>query len=525
MIPHQRIGSVVNDSFRVLRLIGEGGMGAVYEAENIRLPKKYAIKFLDPALAKNADTFLRFQREAHIASAIGHEHIIEAFDFNTDEHGAPYMVLELLVGEDLAQRLDRGPLSLEQAAPIVDQVASAVGAAHALGIVHRDLKPQNIFLCQKNGQLDFVKVLDFGISKMLHGQTETTQKGTIMGTVSYMAPEQAMGRQADISAQSDIFALGIILFECLTGERAFAGDTPMSILYNICNTPLPDIRMVLPGASDELAEVLRRATAKSAADRYPSTDDLRQDLRALLGDTGADRFEHGRPTSSRASLKLRAAEPPASRSEISSRATEPAPPDASGPRQGSSDTLPAPPSSRPSAQSDRGSLPAISMTLPGRARMPVLMIGAAGALAFALIAWSVTRGVRHQQEHTGQAPLVRPAPAMLAASTSLASAEPAASIAPRESASPAVAPAPSAPVPAPDSAAVASGATASSPLAPDGAAPASSGGSASPGGPSSPRRSNGTSRPPDRRLKGIRGPLIKGLLFDSGVCPGRATEA
>src|SRR5689334_9329504 len=181
------VGTVLGGTYRLERLLGRGGMGAVYEARHVRLPRRYAVKLLKLEFAHDRDVLDRFRREAEIASSLGHQNIAEVFDFNLSEDGQAYMVLELLEGEDLSNRLAQGPLKLGQMLAVLRQVASALEAAHSRGIVHRDLKPSNLFLCKRKGGDELVKVLDFGISKVLHTPNTATQTGAILGTPNYMS--------------------------------------------------------------------------------------------------------------------------------------------------------------------------------------------------------------------------------------------------------------------------------------------------------------------------------------------------
>src|SRR5262249_41115672 len=211
-------------------------MGSVYEASHLRVPRRFAVKLLNPEAIGHRDVFERFQREAEIASSLGHDHIAQVFDFNYAEDGVPYMVLELLEGEDLSVRIGKkGSLTVAQTVALLEQVTDALEAAHGRGIVHRDLKPQNLFLCRRGGSDDFVKILDFGISKILHAPTMSTRTGMIFGTPNYMSPEQAEGRQSEIDRRTDIFALGTILYECLSGRVAFQSPTAVGTIYQVCH--------------------------------------------------------------------------------------------------------------------------------------------------------------------------------------------------------------------------------------------------------------------------------------------------
>ena len=243
---------MVADTYRVTRLLGRGGMGAVWAAEHLRLPgRQVAVKvLLSPGVA-TGEAFARFRREAEIASRLGHPNIVQVLDFHTLHTGEPYIILELLQGETLAHRLQRGPVPLEEALAITRQVGSALQAAHRAGVVHRDLKPDNVFLCLPQEEMPgpYVKVLDFGISKIRGSQTVATQDAVLMGTPQYMAPEQALGRNTSIDARTDVFALGAIVYEMLGGVPAFAGSSLAEVVYKVVHAqpqPLAQLRAALP---------------------------------------------------------------------------------------------------------------------------------------------------------------------------------------------------------------------------------------------------------------------------------------
>ena len=276
------VGTVVADTYVVTRLIGQGGMGAVWAADHRRLPgKRVAIKVLLNA-ATDGESLARFRREAEIASRIAHANIVEVLDWNELPSGTPYMVLELLEGESLAQRLRRGPIELSAALGIVRQVASALHAAHRSDVVHRDLKPDNIFLCPTDmgGVVaDRVKVLDFGISKIRGSSTVQTQDSALLGTPQYMAPEQAYGRNKTIDQRTDVWALGTIVFEMLTGRPAFEGPSLAHVLMSIVNDPVPSLKGQ-PGVPDAVVEAVARALEKEAEKRF---DDVSSFVQALTG--------------------------------------------------------------------------------------------------------------------------------------------------------------------------------------------------------------------------------------------------
>jgi serine/threonine-protein kinase len=280
----QLVGRVLDGTYRIVRPLARGGMGAICEAVNARLAgKRYAVKVLHPIFATNEEVFRRFRREAEIASQLGHEHIVEVQDFNVTTDSIAYMVMELLEGEDLAARIARGPLPAASVARIIEQVASALGAAHSAGIVHRDLKPQNIFLISRGGSDQFVKVLDFGISKVQDSGSLITCDQTVMGTPFYMSPEQAVGDVRDVDARTDVFALGAIIWEMFTGEMAFASDSIPGALYKVVHEhprPVHELRRDLPRG---MSELLARAMDKDRSMRPASAHEVAAELTRLVG--------------------------------------------------------------------------------------------------------------------------------------------------------------------------------------------------------------------------------------------------
>src|SRR5579863_4403152 len=218
-------GAIVAGKLRVIRKLGAGGMGAVYEVEHELTKHRRALKVLHPSIAENPTFVARFLREASAAGRIGNPHIAETFDAGKLEGGEPYLLMEYLQGETLDGRLHHyGSLDVGEVAELVGQSCEAISAAHDAGIVHRDLKPENLFLTTKDGA-SFVKVLDFGISKFepQTGAMNVTAEGTVMGTPYYMPPEQILGEAID--ARADVYALGIILYECTCGVRPYDANT------------------------------------------------------------------------------------------------------------------------------------------------------------------------------------------------------------------------------------------------------------------------------------------------------------
>jgi eukaryotic-like serine/threonine-protein kinase len=287
----RRIDQVLDDTYRLTRLIGEGGMGKVYEAVDLRRNERVAVKLLLPSVANDATTYARFRREAEIATQIGHPNIVRVMEFNVTATGQPYMVLELLEGTDLMHHLERrGTLRPSELLPILEQVASALKATHTQGIVHRDLKPENIFLVgppadviPDDPSVYRVKLLDFGLSKIRDVRTALTQDNSIFGTPCFMSPEQAEGMVDDIDQTTDIWALGVICYQCLTGRLPFDGPSVPGILYNVCHVDPPPVHELAPEVSEGASSVIARALAKRKIDRYPSVGELVDDLRPLLG--------------------------------------------------------------------------------------------------------------------------------------------------------------------------------------------------------------------------------------------------
>jgi serine/threonine-protein kinase len=259
-----RIGAVLVDTYRIERLIAEGGMGAVYEASHLRIPKKFAIKFLKVSLLDNSVALLRFRREAEVVATLDHPNIISLFDYNITEDGVPYTVLEYMEGEHLGDRVSRGRMPLVDVLRIAEAVAGALSAAHDKGVIHRDLKPENVLLAPKGG----VKVVDFGIAKLRGGQ-ELTAFNSILGTITYMAPEQLMAGQID--GRADQFAFAAIVYEMLSGDMPFGseGSIPEIAERVLRQQPEP-----ITGYPPPLHEVLLKGMAKDAANRYPSVEEF-----------------------------------------------------------------------------------------------------------------------------------------------------------------------------------------------------------------------------------------------------------
>ena len=271
------IGSTLGGLYHVERLIGVGGMGRVYEATHVHLGKAYAVKVLPEGRADKPDATARFLREAQSATKIEHDHIVKIVNFDSDEEHRLFIVMELLEGENLADRIERGALPMDEAIEIARQTGDALQAAHDAGIVHRDLKPENIFITQKNGR-DFVKVLDFGISKIKnpeHGDPKLTATDQIVGTPLYISPELARGVAA-VDHRTDIYALGVIMYEMITGSPPFTGQNHFQLLYQHGNEAPdpPSQRSKKANIPAHVESAVLRALEKEPADRYESMTDF-----------------------------------------------------------------------------------------------------------------------------------------------------------------------------------------------------------------------------------------------------------
>ena len=276
-----KVGMVLQDRYRIVRKIGEGGMGAVYEGEHILIKRRVAIKCLHSQFATNPEIVARFHREALAATSIGHQNIIEVTDMGRFDDGSVFMVLEFLLGRDWSDDIDGGGAQpLGKTVHILAQVCDALTAAHAKGIIHRDLKPENIYLIERGSDPDFVKVLDFGISKFKDGAgggKGMTQTGTTLGTPYYMSPEQAQGKK-DIDNRADIYSLGVILFQALTGQYPFDDESYPMLVLKICTEPPPPLRLYRPDLPEELEALVGKLLAKNPAERFPDCASLKAAL-------------------------------------------------------------------------------------------------------------------------------------------------------------------------------------------------------------------------------------------------------
>jgi beta-lactam-binding protein with PASTA domain/tRNA A-37 threonylcarbamoyl transferase component Bud32 len=356
------LGDVLGGRYRLVELLGKGGMATIYRATDAQLGREVAVKVLHPEYGRDPDFVARFKQEAQAAASLSHPNIVGVYDFGTDADG-PYLVMELVDGEDVATLLARnGPLPPRQAARLAAEAAHALGAAHARGIVHRDVKPGNI-LVSADGR---VKVADFGIARAW-ADARLTLPGVKLGSVHYFSPEQALGEQA--TEASDIYSLGIVLYELLTGRRPWEGDNAAAVAMARISAPPPLVSDVRPNVPPVLEAIDRRALSPDPAARFPSAEAMAQALEAFL-DEGA-----GRPAGAAVAGAAAVTAATAARAYPADAyaGTPPAPPPAAPA---------APPTEEPEPEEPGGTSPWI--WLAGLLGLAVLVV--VGFLAFRLLA-------------------------------------------------------------------------------------------------------------------------------------------
>ncbi len=287
------IGTTISGRYKIEKLLGEGGMGAVYQAEHTHMRKRLAVKVLHPEMSRLPEVVARFEREAMAAAHIDHPNVAAATDFGKLEDGSFFLVLEYVEGKSLRELIQKGRLDTGRALRILRQIAAALQRAHVMGIVHRDLKPENVMLIDRDGEQDFVKVLDFGIAKVpvadigrepsARGEPgqALTQLGMVYGTPEYMAPEQALGQNVD--PRADIYALGCMTFEMLAGVRPFDHESKVTLLGMHVTAPIPTVASKCPDAvvPPEIEAILHRMLEKEASARYADAKDLMDAIDAV----------------------------------------------------------------------------------------------------------------------------------------------------------------------------------------------------------------------------------------------------
>jgi len=279
---------VIDDKYTIIRQIGKGGMGAVYEGENQRIHRRVAIKVLHASVAEDRSFVQRFEREAQAAGRIGSDHIVEVLDLGDLPSGDRYMVMEFLEGETLRDRMKRlRRMMPDEIFPIVAELLDGLAEAHGAGIIHRDLKPDNVFLVfDKKWQSDFVKILDFGVSKFRTlGTDSVTHTGVMLGTPHYMSPEQAKGEKV-IDHRADLYSVGVILYKALTGKNPFSADNFNELMFKVVLEDAPPISTHVPDADPRVVEIVEKAMSRNPAGRFGAADDFAGALRRWLNDNG-----------------------------------------------------------------------------------------------------------------------------------------------------------------------------------------------------------------------------------------------
>jgi serine/threonine protein kinase len=304
------IGQTVSH-YRVLEMLGEGAMGMVYSAEDTHLGRRVAVKFLATE-TKDHHYRARFLREARAASMLSHPHIAAVYDYGETNDGQPFIVMELVRGETLSDKLHASALTIPRSLEIAEAIADALGEAHERGIVHRDIKPSNVILNERGK----VKVLDFGLAKQIHEEERTyqtspdartllatqTRSGVVVGTPLYLSPEQAMGTAVD--GRSDLFALGALLYEMITGRPAFAGTSVIEIGAQVIHVNPPPPSSINPQVTAELDRITMKALKKKPEERYQTAEEMASDLRAARAALADDKSPVKRATSP--SVQMRA---------------------------------------------------------------------------------------------------------------------------------------------------------------------------------------------------------------------------
>jgi serine/threonine-protein kinase len=284
-VPEAHAGMMVTPSVKLVRPLGEGGMGSVWVADHLALHTQVVVKFIASSLKDSKDATERFSREAAAAAQVRSPHVVQTFDHGFTADGVPYIVMELLVGRDLGDFIDKeGKASPELVVEIIAQLARALDRAHERGIVHRDIKPGNIFLCDGGGGDVFVKLLDFGIAKGVDvPQLDSgTKTGAMIGSPFYMSPEQILGSK-NIDHRSDLWSVGVVAFEALTGQKPFDAETMGGLAIRIHSEPLPLVTKLVPGLSPAVDAWFQRACSRPVPDRFNTAKEMAEALAAALG--------------------------------------------------------------------------------------------------------------------------------------------------------------------------------------------------------------------------------------------------
>lgn len=320
-------GAVLRQKYQILSLLGRGGMGSVYKAKHLVFDEPCVLKLVNPHLLEEPEFLKRFRTEAVAMRRLNHPNAVHVHDFDETEDGRPFIVMEYVDGESLDKILATGPLDWRRAVSIACQVCAALTAAHQLGIVHRDIKPSNILLSRTPQGKDLAKVLDFGLAKikedstLLHGATSLTGTGRVLGTPAYMSPEQARGARGDqLDGRTDLYSLGVVLYEMLTGRPPFTANTPVALMLAHMQSTPSDPGTLRPDLPTPLVKLVLRALEKDPNQRFPSAENMREALERLAEDRTL------RLTSLPSTLEEAVSREPLSQGQIPLPATLPSPP-------------------------------------------------------------------------------------------------------------------------------------------------------------------------------------------------------
>jgi serine/threonine-protein kinase len=273
------VGKVIDGRYEIQARIGEGGMGVVYKARQTSIDRVVAIKMLNAQMASDPTWVQRFNNEAKACSRLQHPNTIRMFDFGQTNDGRLFMTMEFLDGMSLREAVSKGPLAPQRVVKILIQCCASLAEAHSIGIIHRDIKPDNVFLLNMAGSPDFVKLLDFSVAKLLEGDRMKTQAGVVFGTPQYMSPEQ--GRGLPLDARSDLYALGILAFEMLTGNVPFNDDNPMTVIQMHLHGAIPPLAQTIPPS---VQQIVRRALEKDPSRRYQSAGEMMQHCQQVFAE-------------------------------------------------------------------------------------------------------------------------------------------------------------------------------------------------------------------------------------------------
>jgi eukaryotic-like serine/threonine-protein kinase len=279
LIPDPFVGKVIDGRYEIQARIGEGGMGVVYKARQTSIDRVIALKMLNQQMAQDPTWVQRFYNEAKACSRLQHPNTIRMFDFGQTTDGRLFMTMEFLDGVALRTALQNGPMAPQRVVKILIQCCASLAEAHSIGIIHRDIKPDNVFLLNMAGSPDFVKLLDFSVAKLLEGDRMSTQAGVVFGTPQYMSPEQ--GRGLPLDARSDLYALGILAFEMLTGTVPYNDENPMTVIQMHIRSEVPPMPQTVPYS---VQAIVRRAMEKDPARRYQSSGEMMQHCQQVFSE-------------------------------------------------------------------------------------------------------------------------------------------------------------------------------------------------------------------------------------------------